>query len=190
MKIRPALPRDANAIAATHAESWRLAYRGALTAEYLEQHAHADREALWFERFRSPRDGQYVAVAEFEGQLVGFACVFSHEHREWGSLLDNIHVALEFQGRGIGTALLRNAARWCSMQSPETSLYLWVLQSNLSAQHFYCSLGAANVGADVWVPPGGGSVPRYRFAWPSAAAVGATSANSKFDTDAIRRRST
>jgi hypothetical protein len=34
------------------------------------------------------------------------------------------------------------------------------LEINAEAQAFYKKLGAANVGRDLWDPPGGGSVPR------------------------------
>jgi len=116
-------------------------------------------------------------VAEVEAQLVGFACVFANEHEEWGSLLDNIHVAQACQGRGVGTALLGSAALWCSGQVPDSAVYLWVLQSNFAAQRFYSSFNGTQVGSDMWTPPGGGLVPRYRFAWPSAAALAATAAH-------------
>lgn len=181
MNLRRATLTDARTIAALHAASWRLAYRGALADKYLERDAEADRQSLWLQRLETPLENQFVVVAETQRELLGFACVFANEHQEWGSLLDNIHVARAFQVRGVGTALLRCAAQWCSGQAPGSGLYLWVLQGNLLAQRFYRNLGASNVGSDVWVPPGGGSVPRYRFAWPSATALTATAANPSIE---------
>lgn len=171
MHLRPATPSDASDTATLHAESWRFAYRGALSDEYLARRVVVDREALWTERFLAPKANQYVAVAQTQGQLAGFACVFTAEHPEWGSLLDNIHVRAALQGKGIGTALLSSIARWCLSNAVHGGMYLWVLQSNLSAQRFYTRLGARNVGVDVWHPPGGGSVPRYCFSWHSVQAL-------------------
>lgn len=180
MKIRSAALEDAKKIAALHAASWRVAYRGALTDEYLEHDADADRQSLWLHRLQAPRDDQFVVIAEDQREVLGFACLFAQEHEEWGSLLDNIHVSRGCQGRGIGTALLAAVAQWCSARAPASGVYLWVLQSNVAAQQFYGNLGAANVGADVWEPPGGGAVPTYRFAWPSAAALAEKASGPRF----------
>lgn len=171
MQLRPALPSDAEAIAALHAASWRSAYRGALSDEYLAGNVVADRASLWSRRFGAPSTNQHVVVAEVAGRLAGFACAFASEHLEWGSLLDNIHVRSDLQGQGVGTRLLGSIAQWCMTQAPHASLYLWVLQNNHSAQRFYRQLGADIVGTDVWSPPGGGAVPRYRLAWQSVAAL-------------------
>ncbi len=165
MHLRRANAADAAAIAALHAASWRHAYRGAMSDEYLAGDIVADRNAIWAERLGDPRPSQYVVVAEVSGEIVGLACAYAAEHPEWGSLLDNIHVAQSFHRQGIGALLLRDVASWCAAVAPESPLYLWVLQNNARAQAFYRRLGAVNAGHDVWVPPGGGAVARYRFAW-------------------------
>jgi len=165
MHLRPARPADAPAIAALHAASWRHAYRGAMSDEYLAGDIIADRNSVWCERLGNPSRSQHVVVAEASGQIAGFACVYAAEHPEWGSLLDNIHVAQSLHRKGIGALLLRSVASWCVSVAPECPLYLWVLRDNARAQAFYRRLGAVNAGEDVWVPPGGGAVARYRFAW-------------------------
>ena len=165
MHLRRATAADAAAIAALHAASWRHAYRGAMSDEYLAGDIVSDRNTVWSERLGHPNPSQYVVVAEASGQIVGFACAYAAEHLEWGSLLDNIHVAHSFHRKGIGALILRNVASWCVAVAPECPLYLWVLQTNARAQAFYQRLGAVNAGQDVWVPPGGGAVARYRFAW-------------------------
>lgn len=129
MHLRPATPSDASDIATLHAESWRFAYRGALSDEYLARRVVVDREALWTERFLAPKANQYVAVAQTQGQLAGFACVFTAEHPEWGSLLDNIHVRATLQGKGIGTALLSSIARWCLSNAVHGGMYLWFFKA-------------------------------------------------------------
>jgi GNAT superfamily N-acetyltransferase len=165
MPLRSAIPADASAIAALHVASWRSAYRGALRDEFLAGPIVADRDAVWAERFRSPPANQHVVVAEENGQIVGFACAYAGDHPEWGSLLDNLHVSRSLQRRGLGTALLRHVALWCAATAPRLGLYLWVLQSNRSAQKFYEDLGAVQVDTGTWSPPGGGQVPSYRLAW-------------------------
>ncbi len=182
MNFRRANLSDAPAIAALHAASWRHAYKGALSDDYLEHHADADRQKLWLGRLQAPLEGQSVLLAEQGDELQGFACVFTQDHPQWGALLDNIHVALPHQRSGLGTALLQQAAQCCAEQAPRSGLYLWVLQSNLPAQHFYRKLGASVCGDDVWQPPGGGAVPRFRMAWPSAAALLAAASRARNHT--------
>jgi GNAT superfamily N-acetyltransferase len=165
MHLRRASAADAAAIAALHAASWRHAYGGAMSDEYLAGDIVADRNTVWSERLGNPSPNQYVVVAEASGQIAGFACAYGAEHPEWGSLLDNIHVAQSLHRKGIGALILRDVVLWCAAVAPECLLYLWVLQNNARAQAFYRRLGAVNAGQDVWVPPGGGAVARYRFAW-------------------------
>lgn len=165
MIIRDARETDAQQIADVHAASWRLAYRGALSDEFLAGDIGAERSAFWADRLYSAPADQHVTVAENEDTIIGFACVYTNSDVQWGSLLDNLHVSQPMQRHGIGTKLLAAVAQWCTSVNPSGGLFLWVLQSNLQAQRFYQALGARNTGTDIWVPPGGGYVPRYRFAW-------------------------
>jgi ribosomal protein S18 acetylase RimI-like enzyme len=168
MQLRPAVALDALAIAALQAASWRHAYRGALSDEYLDRRVMADRSAVWGERLNAANERQYVVVAEEHDRLTGFACAYANEHSEWGSLLDNIHVSQAFQRAGIGSLLMRNVAAWCVAVTRETPIYLWVFENNTAALEFYRKLGAQELGRDLWVPPGGGIVRRRRIAWPDS----------------------
>jgi len=103
--------------------------------------------------------------------MMGFACAYAGKDPRWGTLLDNLHVSAHAQRLGVGTRLLRAVAAWSLAVAPTDGLFLWVVQSNLAAQRFYAALGARRTGADVWSAPDGGSVPRFRFAWQSAAAL-------------------
>jgi GNAT superfamily N-acetyltransferase len=165
MQLRTATAADAPAIAALHAASWRYAYRGTMSDDYLAGDVVSERLAVWTGRLNAPSSRQYVVIAESNDRAVGFACAYACEHPQWGSLLDNIHVDRSCSRTGIGTKLMQNVGSWCTRSAPTIPLYLWVLEINAEAQAFYKKLGATNVGRDLWDPPGGGSVPRRRFAW-------------------------
>jgi ribosomal protein S18 acetylase RimI-like enzyme len=165
MKIRAASKTDVTAIANLHAESWRLAYRDALSDEYLAGDIISDRKNLWTERLNTNNQNQYVAIAEKNTQLLGFACAFAKSDPVWGTMLDNLHVSKCYHRNGVGSSLMQQVARWHLKHYKSAPVFLWVLQSNTIAQRFYEALGAENVGADIWVPPGGGAVPRFRYAW-------------------------
>lgn len=171
VRIRPATPADAEAIAALHAASWRRNYGGALSAAYLEHEALADRQAIWAQRFTAPKANQHVLVAEDGDSVVGFVCAYVAQHAEWGSYLDNLHVHESAQGRGTGRTLLRQMARWCGEQAPGQGLHLLVNQDNLRAQDFYRSLGARNAQSAVWNAPDGSVVPTFWFVWDTTAGL-------------------
>ena len=69
VQIRFARLEDAQAIAELHAESWRYAYRGALSDEYLSVDIIADRLKLWQHRLSEPLDNQHVLVVYTTQQL-------------------------------------------------------------------------------------------------------------------------
>jgi GNAT superfamily N-acetyltransferase len=165
MRFRHATPKDATAIAALHAESWRANYRGAYRDEYLDGPVVEDRRRVWQERLSSPASNQLVVLAENDGELIGFACAYGADDPTWGSMLDNLHVRPGQQGRGTGAALLAEVAAWCRANYAGCGLYLWVLEQNRGAQRFYRRLGASDEGGELSEPPGGGQIRGRRYAW-------------------------
>ena len=165
MNVRLATSRDVGAIAALHAASWREAYRGALSEAFLAGDVLADRRAVWTTRFQSPQPGQFVAVADADGEVVGFACAFAAADPDWGTLLDNLHVRSDVQRRAIGVQLMHRVASWCDEVGSHRALYLWVLANNLRAQRFYQKLGAVDSGRSTWVAPDGSTPSTLRYSW-------------------------
>lgn len=165
MEIRNANRNDSVQIGLLHAESWRTAYSNVLSEEYLSEDIVTDRVAFWSNRLEMPAAGLRVIVAEQNHQLLGFACFVLDNDPEWGTLLDNLHVPPALKRIGIGTLLMAEVGRICLEQANHHGLYLWVLEPNANAQKFYKTLGASHAGSDVWHPPGGGQVPKFRFAW-------------------------
>jgi len=171
LNLRTATPADAGAIADLHTASWRTAYRGLLSDAYLDGPAPAERAELWTQRFREPKPNQYVVVAEDAGRLAGFACAFGAEDPDWGTLLDNLHVAPDRKGRGIGTRLMHDVAGWCVAHHPGLPLHLWVIEGNVGALQFYRALGGEMAGRARWTSPDGHTVNDLRYAWPDVRAL-------------------
>ena len=175
IEIADARADDGPTIAAIHAESWRMNYRSALTDSFLDGDCVRNRLEVWRERLAAPSSDQLVLVARRKrrdlptgtdpGSIVGFACAYLREDPQWGTLLDNLHVVPDAQRSGIGTALMAGVARRSHARDPRVGLYLWVLDQNHKARRFYERLHASDVGGDIWAAPGGGSVPRRRYAW-------------------------
>ena len=173
MQIREANSADAENIGRLHAASWRTAYRGALSDTYLNGPIEEERAAIWRERFERPTENQFVAVAEDRGQVVGFVCAYGGDDKQWGTFLDNLHVAGEYKRRGIGARLMAEVAAWSARVYPGQGVYLWVLASNAPARQFYERVGGENAGSDMWTPPDGSALPKLRIAWRDAGALSA-----------------
>lgn len=167
------------AVAALHAESWRVTYRGAYRDEYLDGDVVQDRMAVWEERLSTPPKNQFVVVAEEDDRVVGFACAYGRHDEEWGTLLDNLHVHPERHGQGTGRRLLSEVVRWCRANYADRGLYLWVLAQNAQARRFYERLGASDRGGDVFEPPGGGQIASRRYAWTTIKEIAGDCAGQK-----------
>ena len=163
--LRSACADDFEQIAALHALSWQRTYRGMMTDEFLDHRALANRREVWYQRLHADKSGQFVSVVEQSGGLVGFICAYAHYDPRWGSYIDNLHVSHEWQGYGLGRALMRSAATWLSEAAPDAGVYLWVMEANASARAFYDHLGATNAGTEVIEDPGGGRAPNCRYVW-------------------------
>lgn len=167
MDLRPALPADAKSIAKLHAASWRTAYRGMYRDEYLDDDVDRDRKKVWKKRFASPADNQFVLLATEGDALLGFVCAYGNSDARWGTLVDNLHVRVDQQGRGLGRRLLAASALWSRQHYPDALFHLWVLDGNAKARRFYELLGAQPQESAVSEPPDGGSVTAWRYVWPS-----------------------
>jgi GNAT superfamily N-acetyltransferase len=139
--LRQAVVSDAKIIAALHAESWRSAYRGILSNDYLDNGVFPERETYWQETLRAPRpERRYVLLAEQDNRLIAFVSVFLDEEPQYGALLHNLHVLPQLKGQGLGRLLMYEAAQWTLLQNVK-QMHLWVFEANHQARKFYDALG-------------------------------------------------
>jgi GNAT superfamily N-acetyltransferase len=173
-------PNDATAVACLHADSWRRHYRGAYSDDFLDGGVEADRIEVWARRLRTDSADTTTILAEDDGVLIGFVCVIFDEDPQWGSLVDNLHVAFTQKRAGVGTKLMAEAARSVIRHGPG-GMYLWVLEQNVDAQAFYQARGGVFADQRLVPAPGGvagrlnGSPIGLRYVWrdPAVLAVGA-----------------
>ncbi|WP_279581465.1 GNAT family N-acetyltransferase [Fodinicola feengrottensis] len=175
---RAASADDAEQVAALHAASWRRHYRGAYADSFLDGDVVADRRVVWSVRLAEPA-GSITVLGEDAGGLAGFIHVILDKDAEWGSLIDNLHVAHRCQGTGVGTALFAQVGPEILERATDSGVYLWVLEQNLAAQQFYRARGGVSVEKAPVPPPGGvpsrlkGAPMALRIAWPNAALLAA-----------------
>lgn len=135
------LDRVARQIAALHAASWKTTYRGIFADHYLDHEVDTERRRHWLARVRQLSTGQgEIFLATSADRALGFACIEIGPEREWGALVDNLHVLPTFKGAGLGAALLEAGAKWAAAQG-QKQMYLWVYAGNTAARRFYDRLG-------------------------------------------------
>jgi hypothetical protein len=167
LTLREATEHDAAAIAKLHADSWRSAYRGILSDEYLDNRVRLERAALWQQRFLERAEKPFfVILAEAEKVLAGFACVFPDEDPTYGAFLDNLHVVPHRTGRGIGRRLLTAVAERLQADGRRGGLYLWVIAQNARARQFYSKAGALEVECVELAMPDDSRQMEMRCFWP------------------------
>jgi len=175
LKFRLAVPDDADAVAALHADSWRRHYRGAYSNEFLDGDIHAERLAVWSGRLREADRDACTIVAEDGDGLVGFVHTIFEADPRWGALVDNLHVVYAEKRRGVGSRLMTLAAE--PVLERGTGLYLWVLEQNLGARAFYEARGGKRVERALVPAPGGmtsrlnGTPFGLRYAWSDPAVL-------------------
>jgi GNAT superfamily N-acetyltransferase len=166
-EIRAATGRDAGAIAHVHVESWRTTYAGIVPEAYLASLSEVERESQWREWLTLDVE---VYVAEVEGEIVGFVGGGAIRERveDFDAELFAIYLLREFQGRGIGTALLRTLA--LSLKTKGFgSMAVWVLEGNSSGS-FYLESGARRI-ASKEIEIGGVMLPVVAYGWGDLGAI-------------------
>lgn len=165
--FRSAAEEDIEGIATLHARSWQQNYRGAMSDDFLDNQAPAERLKVWGSRLKKEAANQLVIVAETNQEIVGFVCVLFDQNKEYGALLDNLHVSSFLQGRGIGRQLMHLAAKEIEQKRPNSDMYLWVLEQNVSAIRFYEGLGGEKVETVEEMDIGDRPIVKSRYYWKS-----------------------
>ena len=124
MTFRHAKAADYLEIAKLHVKSWQQHYRGDFSDHFLDAEAALEREEVWKDRLNNPSPHQVVLVAEWDGEVCGFACALLEDDSEHGTLLDNLHVLATVKGKGIGRHLMSLVAQEALKKNPKGKLYL------------------------------------------------------------------
>ena len=147
MIIREAKIKDISEMARVHVNTWRIAYRGILPDDILENLSYEKREHSWRQVFKNAqKDGNFTYIAEDgSGQIFGFANAGMErlDHQLYQGKLNAIYILKSYQSKGIGRELVRVVAERLS-QIEIHSMLVWVLADN-PACRFYEKLGGKKV---------------------------------------------
>jgi len=141
VSVRAARVADATGIARVHVETWRAAYPGIVPEGYLVNMTTSQQAALWKASIHRARGADTVLVAEGPGGagIVGFGnCGRARRGGNRGEVF-TLYVAGDWQGRGIGRALLGRLFESLHGHGLNEAM-IWVLSANPS-RFFYEAMG-------------------------------------------------
>lgn len=177
MRMSPPLARlgasqgDADKMADLHTRSRQVVYRGLYGDAYLNTELFEVSRKIWRQRFAEFDPATDLILAAMDGgEPVGLAYASFRLNPEVGALLDNLHVAPERKGGGLGSTLLAGVARWLIEEHDGAPLHLEVYALNAAALGFYDRKGGVEVARYRETVPGGREVDVVRYRWvdPSA----------------------
>ncbi|MGI9601255.1 MAG: GNAT family N-acetyltransferase, partial [Acidimicrobiales bacterium] len=150
MKLRPARPDDAEAIAAANNLAWKSAYRGALPDEALDAIGEHDRADQW-RQMATDHPERFVVAVDDDGAVRGFVTVDfapSGEPDHVGEIL-GLYVHPQQWRSGAGRLLLDCGCRLL-VDEGKTEGVLSTLAEVEATQAFYRSQGWEADGTSHW----------------------------------------
>lgn len=170
LTLRPMCAEDAEIVANLHAASWRSAYRGILSDDYLASDVVLERQSVWSKRLEVRDDSQFGTLASVGAVPVGFIYVMANVDPVYGTLVDNLHVVSEARSAGIGPRLLAAATDGIVEREWDRRVHLWVWDANMRARAFYARMGGREVETAMKSAPDGTEAQTWRVAWDDARA--------------------
>lgn len=174
VSLRPAVPADAERIAALHAAVWQATYRDLATPAALAALTEAHRLRQWRQALAEPDAETVTLVAEIEQRIVGFVRAGLAKEPLFGGRgeIKYLYVDQAQARRGIGRLLLARVAQILQAQGHD-ALALGVVAGNEPAIRFYEVLGGRLIGR--YTDPG----PLWRsdnllYAWDDLTALTGT----------------
>jgi ribosomal protein S18 acetylase RimI-like enzyme len=174
--VRPATRDDAADIARIDVETWRTSYAGILPDRVLLGLTTGRLASEWQSQLSHRPDD--VRVAEWTGAgVIGFGSCGPIRNSVEGLAgeVHTLYVSPDFQGRGVGRALLMALFRRL-VASGQLSAAIWVLREN-PARFFYERMGGRLV-AQRKIPIGGQPIPAFAYGWRDLVAAVRTGGRS------------
>lgn len=168
MIFRKATAADVAKIATLHSVSWQQNYRASFSADFLDNLAFDNRLKEWKKRFQNLSNDQFVIISEEDDEFLGFMCAYFNHDAHYGTLLDNLHVSLNAQGKGVGTRLMATLADEIVHRNGVNGFYLWVLNTNATAISYYEKVGGVAIETVESKDIGDKTFLKIRYYWQDA----------------------
>lgn len=137
MEIRYIIPTDDRMeISRIYEESWKCAYKGIIPQDYLDSISNG----RWSSTLDNPNWKTLICIAN--GRIVGtssFCKSRFEQFHDWGEVI-SIYLLPNYMGKGYGKTLMKSTISELKIQGYE-NIFLWVLEENSRARHFYEQFG-------------------------------------------------
>lgn len=127
---------DRLAISKVYEESWKYAYKGIVPQDYLDSIP----EGQWASHIE--QTGRKNLVMVQDGMIIGtsgFGKSRMEEMNDFGEII-SLYLLPEYMGKGYGRLLLQAAFSELKRMGFD-KVFLWVLEQNQNARHFYEKCG-------------------------------------------------
>lgn len=175
-EIRQATTDDIPAIAALHIAGWKGAYGGIVDQAYLDSLSVEKRIADWTGWLAAGESDVFIA---YDGETPsGFVVTGRTKTPPPGSSpirpshsgeIYALYLAPDYWRRGIGTALIKHAARNLKDKKHST-ICLWVLDANARAKSFYEKMGGQRLGGKM-IEIGPSTLKEVCYGWRDTSAL-------------------
>lgn len=152
---------DPYQISKVYEESWKYAYQGLIPQDYLDSIP----VGRWAAGIGNPNQKTLVCVED--GQIVGTSCFGSSRFEQflgWGEVI-SIYLLPECMGKSYGKRLLETVVTELRKQG-YANVFLWVLEENSRARHFYERFGFTLTTNFMETEIGGKSLREVRYIFP------------------------
>lgn len=133
IKIRKMNQTDSREeISNIYEQSWKFAYKDIIPQVYLDRIA----KGQWCSAFDNP--DRYTLVMLDGDKIIGTSCYCKsrfEDYKDRGEII-SIYFLPEYMGKGYGKSLLERAVKELKSMGFKT-IFLWVLEENHRARHFY-----------------------------------------------------
>lgn len=122
-------------------QSWKYAYKDIIPQEYLDSIS----KGQWCGAFDNP--DRYTLVMLDGNKIIGTSSYCKSrwdDYKDWGEII-SIYFLPEYMGKGYGKYLLEMVVKELKKMGFKT-IFLWVLEDNYRARHFYEKFGFKNNG--------------------------------------------
>ncbi|MFX0044117.1 MAG: GNAT family N-acetyltransferase [Candidatus Hodarchaeota archaeon] len=149
MKFREARVSDAVGLAKVHVDTWRTAYKGIISDDFLQSFDYKGRESRWRERLEVQDEKRFFYVVEDRiRKIIGFAVGGLEQFEpniedpitsKYNGELLAIYVLEEHQRKGIGSKLVQKVVK-SLLKHEINNMLVWVLKES-KYRAFYEKLG-------------------------------------------------
>lgn len=151
---------DRTEISNIYEKSWKYAYKGIIPQEYLDSIPSGQ----WCGAIDNP--GRNTLVVFDGNKIIGTSSYCKSrfgDYMDWGEII-SVYFLPEYMGKGYGKSLLKKVVEELKTMGFKT-LFLWVLEDNHRARHFYEKCGFKNSGECIETNIGGKKLRELQYVY-------------------------